>query len=48
MCLGVLYPYLVFERTDLISRVSVEEGFIRRDPRADALEAGGSVLCCEF
>lgn len=38
---------LVWENR-FISRVSVEEGFVLRDPGADALEAGGSVLCCEF
>lgn len=47
VCLGVLYPYLLFERR-FISRVLVEKGITTRDPRADALEAGGSVLCCEF
>lgn len=26
----------------------VERGGATRDPRTDALEAGGSVLCCEF
>lgn len=26
----------------------VERGVATRDPRTDALEAGGSVLCCEF